>query len=406
MNDRIHILYISTLCSSKVWDFIFKSSDIKPTHAPQKFHSLLTTGLGSFTAQSKIEALSSIPVVYKSHNKRFWFIPNVSSEGIDFGYIPFVNLPHLRQFMLFAYSLFFVFFWGLLNKRNKPVVICDILNYSISWAALLACKVNKTRTTAIVTDLPGVLLNSNKNRTMATRIFSCYVKKCIHSFDNYVLLTEQMNAVVNPKNRPHIIMEGLVDKNMALATNSLETKPVEQIVHYAGGLYEMYGIKELIEGFMMLNSPHARLHLFGHGDMTAQIAAYCKKDSRITYFGVVPNEQVIADQIKATLLVNPRPSNLELAKFSFPSKNMEYMASGTPLLTTALPGMPAEYHEHVYIILQENAQGIYQSLKQLLSLPKEELHAKGAQAKEFVLEKKCNTVQAGRVIRLSSKHFE
>jgi glycosyltransferase involved in cell wall biosynthesis len=307
--------------------------------------------------------------------------------------------------MLYAYTLFFVFFWGLLNKRNKPVVICDILNYSISWAALLACKLNKTRTTAIVTDLPGVLLNTNENRTKGTRLFSFFVKKSIHGFDSFILFTEQMNAVLNPKNRPYIIMEGLVDKNMALATNLLKNKPVEQIIHYAGGLYEMYGIKELIEGFMMLNSPQARLHLFGHGDMTAQIAAYCKKDSRITYFGVLPNEQVIADQINATLLVNPRRSNLELAKFSFPSKNMEYMASGTPLLTTALPGMPVEYQEHVYIIQNENPFGIYQSLKQLLSLSKEELHAKGTRAKEFVLDKKCNTVQAGRVINLVSGFY-
>jgi len=406
MNDKIHILYISTLCSSKVWDFNFRSSDIKPTHAPQKFHSLLTTGLGSFTAECKIEAISLIPVVYKSHKKRFWFIPNVSSDEIDFRYIPFINLPHLRQFMVFAYTLSFVFFWGLLYKRNKPVVICDILNYSISWAALLACKLNKTRTTAIVTDLPGVLLNSNKNRTKATRIFSCFVKKSINSFESYVLLTQQMNTVVNPKNGPYIIMEGLVDKNMALATNSLENKTVEQIIHYAGGLYEMYGIKDLVEGFIMLEALDVRLHLFGYGDMTAQIAAYCKKDSRITYFGVVPNEQVIADQIKATLLVNPRPSNLELAKFSFPSKNIEYMASGTPLLTTALPGMPAEYHDHVYIIQKENAFGIYQSLKQVLSLSKEELHAKGAKAKEFVLEKKGNIIQAERVINLVSRLFK
>jgi glycosyltransferase involved in cell wall biosynthesis len=140
--------------------------------------------------------------------------------------------------------------------------------------------------------------------------------------------------------------------------------------------------------------------------MANQIKAYCKIDSRISYFGVVPNKVVIADQIKASLLVNPRPSNLELAKFSFPSKNMEYMVSGTPLLTTALPGMPGEYYEHVYIIQNENALGIYQSLNQLLALPKEELHMKGNKAKQFVLEKKSNSVQALRVFNLVMKLLE
>ena len=62
-------------------------------------------------------------------------------------------------------------------------------------------------------------------------------------------------------------------------------------------------------------------------------------------------KQGVAEELKATLLVNPRPTTEEFTIYSFPSKNMEYMASGTPLLTTKLPGMPEEYHQYVLAIL-------------------------------------------------------
>ena len=56
--------------------------------------------------------------------------------------------------------------------------------------------------------------------------------------------------------------------------------------------------------------------------------------------GCVTNDEIVRLQCEATLLVNPRPSDKEFCKYSFPSKTIEYMASGTPVLMTKLPGVP------------------------------------------------------------------
>lgn len=68
--------------------------------------------------------------------------------------------------------------------------------------------------------------------------------------------------------------------------------------------------------------------------MENDIRKYEKIDNRNKYFRVVPNQAVAEEELKATLLVNLRPSNEEFTKYSFPSKNMEYMVLGTPTLTT------------------------------------------------------------------------
>ena len=100
---------------------------------------------------------------------------------------------------------------------------------------------------------------------------------------------------------------------------------------------------------MRTHSDDIELWLFGSGDMEKDITDYCKSDQRIKYFGMVPREKVVKFEKKAKLLVNPRPTNNEFTKYSFPSKTIEYMASGTPLLTTRLPGIPSEYFDHVFV---------------------------------------------------------
>ena len=79
------------------------------------------------------------------------------------------------------------------------------------------------------------------------------------------------------------------------------------------------------------------------------------------------------------------------------------MASGTPVLTTHLPGMPREYEEFVYILREENARGMAEKLTELLGRPREELFAFGQRAKAFVLENKNNIKQAERICTLLSR---
>ena len=110
------------------------------------------------------------------------------------------------------------------------------------------------------------------------------------------------------------------------------------------------------------------------------------------------NTEIVKKEQEATLLVNPRPTGEEYVKYSFPSKTMEYMASGTPVLTTVLPGMPKEYHSYVYLLEDETADGITQKLKEVLANSDETLFRKGMEARKFVLEQKNNVIQASKIL--------
>ena len=64
------------------------------------------------------------------------------------------------------------------------------------------------------------------------------------------------------------------------------------------------------------------------------------------------------------------------------------MSSGTPLLTTRLPGMPADYYPYVYLFDDETTEAMTTKLNSVLTKSEEELEEKGKAAKKFVFSKK------------------
>jgi glycosyltransferase involved in cell wall biosynthesis len=388
----MNILYVSTLCSDRLIKELFDAG-YKPIQAIQKFNKLLVNGLAENGCN--LYALTEIP---KTVGPRFLKRKRETENGIAFTYCRKIDIKLFYNLYMFLSGFFLTLRWGL-KHRDQSVAIMDVLQTEFCSGALYACKLLRIKTVAVVTDLPGLPgMLAGTRRTFIHRFVEKAINRYANSFDAYILLTEQMNEVVNLKGKPYMIMEGLVDVNMADAGAAVNGDG-RKIVIYAGGLYEEYGIKYLIDGFKMLNDKDAELHLFGHGPMVNEIEEEIKRDGRIRFFGIVHNSKVVEAELQATLLVNPRPTVEDFTKYSFPSKNMEYMVSGTPVLTTNLPGMPKEYHDYVYLLEDESAQGVSQVLKKLLvDTPASELKDKGLSAKQFVLKNKNNIFQSKRVI--------
>lgn len=169
---------------------------------------------------------------------------------------------------------------------------------------------------------------------------------------------------------------------------------------YAGGLFRQYGLKNLVDGFMAYQNDEARLWIFGSGDYSDDIRQASEKDPRIEYGGVIPLHEAERKEQEASLLINPRPAAQEFAKYSYPCKNLEYMASGTPLLTTKLPGMPKECYDYVYMLDADTPEAITSALEKIFARPKDELQQKGEAARDLMLREKNNVAQAGRILKL------
>ena len=136
----------------------------------------------------------------------------------------------------------------------------------------------------------------------------------------------------------------------------------------------------------------------GAGSLQDKITLATKEDKRITFLGLVPREDAVKLQRSATLLVNPRKPNNEITKYSFPSKTMEYLASGTPMLGYKLEGIPEEYYEHYYTIDELDINSLTERIEFVLSLPEGVLNIKAEKARDFILQNKTAKMQVRRLL--------
>ena len=374
------ILYISNATSYLIYDELFASGKIAPSYQMQKFNHNLIVGL---SGKDRVTALSALPYL------------NVKAERIDrtIDNVRYIGIKNSTGHMHKPMNLIRLFREGSrIIRREKPLcIICDAIAMSPCLISLALGKVFGIPVVGIITDLPNIL-NASDDPSEGTGM--------MRKFDAYVLLTQQMNAVVNPKGKPYIIMEGLCASHLPPVCDEKKKKTLI----YSGSLWkEAAGIEYLVEGFIQAALPGYELQLYGVGELVPWLEDMGKKHSNVKYMGCVSNAEIVKLQTEASLLVNPRPTDKEFCKYSFPSKTIEYMASGTPVLMTRLPGVPEEYFEYVYTIEEENAAGVQAVLEEIFRRSEQERRSFGLRAREFVAVSKSCEMQTGRIFDFVSQ---
>ncbi len=373
------ILYISNATEYSIFDRLYKEGKIHNSFQMQKFNNNIISGLSYY---ADVVSLSILPY------------SDVHSERIDtvingVRYIsPVFNAG--KKYRLRRKLDFFREGRRIVREQRITCIICDAIATYPCYLSVVLSKLYNIPSIGIITDLPGFMGNRKDPALGAERM---------HRFDGYVLLTEQMNGIVNPKDKPYIVMEGLCPP---VIPPLFENKSCLKTVLYTGSLWKKdAGIEYFTEGFIKAAIPDCELHFYGVGELVPWIKDISKVHPNIKYMGSVTNKEITEKQGNATLLVNPRPTNEEFCKYSFPSKTIEYMASGTPVMMTKLPGVPQEYFDYVYPIEQEDSEGVCRSLKSFFSESNEDRRMKGLSARKFVSECKNCDAQIQKILKFA-----
>jgi len=194
--------------------------------------------------------------------------------------------------------------------------------------------------------------------------------------------------------KPYIVIETIADTKIFEHTGEVERADPPALM-YAGALYKKYGVDLIVDAFEHTEN-ECELWLFGSGDYEHEILERAKRNPRIRFFGRVSREEVLKREKEASLLLNIRNADDLYTKFSFPSKMVEYMLSGTPVLTTRLEGIPEEYDSYCYTVSKRGMSEIAETIDHILSDPN--AAAIGETAANFVREQKNATKQAGKIL--------
>lgn len=231
-----------------------------------------------------------------------------------------------------------------------------------------------------------------------------FADKLSRKFDCFAFLTKDMAYALKVENKPFVVMEGMYTIDNSYENTVLSENLNEKIIFYAGSLREEYGILHLIKAFEMIDNSEYRLYLAGSGGTETYIKECSEKDSRIKFLGFITPNEVDKWQKKAAVLVSPRISkNNEFVKYSFPSKTMECLASGTPYIAHRLPCDPPEYANYIQYADDESDEALARKIKEICSMQESERNAIGAKAKKFIEEEKNPAVMTKRIAEMLNK---
>lgn len=388
--------FSSAVCSVNEYNSVVTEDKYKTAQAAIKFFRVFCDGF--VRNGKKIYVFSKRPTTRNKSGRIYISAKNENDGGVEYHYCRLFNVPVVGL----IYSFVAAFLWYLLprNCHSGDIVFIDPLNVSIGYGTLFACKLRGIKSIMILTDLPRFYCyNGDVEMSTQQKLSEKLSKKA----DAYILVTKQMNGVINPDGKPNIVMEGFVDAGLKEITVPLENKYEPFVCMYTGGLDKAYGLDMLLQGFIDAKIDNSELHIYGAGKYIPEIEQAAKEHNNIKYFGSRKNSEVVDAQMRATLLINPRYSKAEFTKYSFPSKNLEYAASGTPTLTTRLPGMPEEYYEHVFLLDDETPSGLSSMLKMIAGKNRQELYEYGQATKRWMLENKNCRTQIEKIIKFSDQ---
>lgn len=285
------------------------------------------------------------------------------------------------------------------NYDTQAIIIYSVHTPFIKAALDIKNKYCNVSICLIVPDLP-IYMSQNKSYTYTflKRIENNYLNKLIKKVDSFVVLTDSMVDYLNIGNRKWIRIEGIYDDfNLSLPHIQKEKN---KTILYTGTLDAAYGIIHLLKAFSHLSNQNYRLWICGEGNAKREVIQYISNDNRVTYFGQLTRVRVLELQRRATVLVNPRLPSEEFTKYSFPSKIIEYLSSGTPSVMYKLKGIPFEYYSYFISPEDEACVSLANTLFKICELDHETLNEIGTRAQKFIIQNKNRDVQCKKILNM------
>jgi glycosyltransferase involved in cell wall biosynthesis len=348
--------------------------------------------------------LSFLPTGSYPRAKRLW-IPKQQVflfEGCRATLLPFINIQPIKQ-LYCGFGVFWrLLLWGIRN-RSKPKVVC-LYNLSRPPAIFhyAAARLVGAKIAALLYDItiPGV---EDPNDVYHRLIFRM-TKWIVPRLDGRIVINEAVVRDFAPGK--HFL---LVDGGVSLETmrrceqfRKCAERP-EFTLAFAGRLWEGNGIPIMLKSFARLSDPTYRLCIAGKGGLEDEVRTAAARDHRIIYKGFLDHEGVMQMYESADVLLNIRLTKLVNLPYVFPSKFLEHLSSGRPVITTAPAHTEKEYGDLCFILKEENPEGLTSLIEKVRGMGAAERTGIASRAKAFMMRERTWERQGTRIAEYLAK---
>lgn len=133
---------------------------------------------------------------------------------------------------------------------------------------------------------------------------------------------------------------------------------------YSGSLGKWGGVLTLLDALDKIDSDDFNVAISGPG-IIPKIYKRIKADKRVTFLGVLEENELSSAYASADVFLNPRPTKISMGENNFPSKLLDYLAWGKPIISTWTDGLAPEYR-HVLNVVDDNAESVAAEMMRLM----------------------------------------
>jgi glycosyltransferase involved in cell wall biosynthesis len=364
----------------------YSQGDPFPQVAAYKLEERYVAGLRQ--AGVTVDVIGSAAVSSFPRN-RHWFLPskNWSTQNDVRWVLPSFNIPLLKMPMRMLLAVGALI--SRLRGRSRGTAICVYAAHS-PWlvAALIASRLFGVQFFVIIPDLPRYMrLEKKQNplvrwvRALDARLIDTLV---VRSSGVSVVTKNMVSDTPAWTNLRYFVIEGL--SRPPVRSESPVAVRARPYFMYAGLLSRSNGVQSLIEAFRSTRID-ADLLLCGRGELEEFIAGQAREDARVVYGGFLDQATLADLQSRALAQVLIRDPSDAYTRYSFPSKLIEYMAGGVPVLTTRLPGIPEEYFQYLTAVDGPDPASVVRALETFMAQSQSELKERAAAGRNFILNR-------------------
>ncbi len=341
-----------------------------------------------------LELLPSFPKTKRLFGKA---ARHTTRAGTRIRLLPFVNVQPLKALTTGLFTFAALVAWAWRHRGRQRVIHAINLTMPPGTFVWLAARLTGSSMTVSVCDVwkPGTLVPD----TWAWRLDFAMQRWLLPRLDGHMVVTEAIADDLIP-GRPVCVLEGGIaaDRMVPLIRPPQGSSSGRFRIVLSGSLEPFNGVKLVAAAMARLPSAY-ELVVAGSGSLSGYARELAASDQRIDYRGFLSFEDVVDLYASADLLLNARLTRAFDTRYFFPSKLMELLASGVPVLSTCTGHVESEYGHVLYLLRDETPEALADRIEAIRAIDRSERQEMGARARAFMLREKTWTRQGERLVR-------
>lgn len=248
-----------------------------------------------------------------------------------------------------------------MGKNCDAILLYNHLHISFLvniWGKLLGVK-----TYLIVADFDDYQKEENLLRKFILWLYT----KQLCAYSGLIFLSKTLQNKYSAQKT--FLLEGGISWNEFAKITLNRNSNVKKVV-YAGLINQVTGIDIFLDMIKQCQRQDVRFIFSGRGELVSAIQALSKLDERIEYRGFLSRQDYQQLLSEAHVFINPRNMHLPENANNFPSKILEYLATGKIIISTKFPNYE-KFQDHIKFC-ESDAQSMNKTLELVLNKYQEE----------------------------------